>query len=111
MASLSRCAILGRALVRNISSAFSMLSTPPSPAEWGWGYQSAGPSSTPTGAGCGQTQTSLEAPYFSSPCLARKGAYEFSSSGSSEWRAARRHMRGVFAPLVNEGSGLFDYDG
>jgi hypothetical protein len=31
-----------------------------------------GPSSTPTGAGCGQMQTSPEAPYFSSPCPARK---------------------------------------
>ena len=71
--SLWQCAIPGRASIRNISSAFSMLSTPRSPAEWGWGCRSAGLSSTPTGAGCGQTQTSLEAPYFSSPCPARKG--------------------------------------
>jgi hypothetical protein len=56
-----RQAILGRALIRNISNAFSMLSTPRSPAEWGWGSRSAGPSLTPAGAGCGQTQTSLEA--------------------------------------------------
>jgi hypothetical protein len=45
----------------DISNAFSMLSTPRSPAEWGWGSRSAGPSLTPVGAGCGQTQTSLEA--------------------------------------------------
>ena len=59
MASSSRYAILGRGLIRNMSSAFSTLSTPRNPAEWGWGYRSAGPSSTRTGGGCGQTQMSL----------------------------------------------------
>jgi C4-dicarboxylate-specific signal transduction histidine kinase len=87
----------GPGLIRNISSAFSTLSTPPSPAEWGWGCRSAGPSSTPTGADCGQAQTSLEAPYFSSPCPARKGAHEFSLGCSPEWRAARRHRMRCFS--------------
>ena len=94
MAFSSRCAILGRALIRNISSAFSMLSTPRSPAVWGWGCQSAGPSSMPMAAGSGQTQMSLEAPHFSSPCPARKEAHEFSLDDSPEWRAARRHRQG-----------------
>mgnify|MGYP003694105677 CR=1 FL=1 len=53
-ASSWQCAILGRASIRNISSAFSRLSTPRRPAGWGWGYRSAGRSSMPTGAGCGQ---------------------------------------------------------
>ena len=44
MASLSRCAILGRASVRTISSASSRLSTPRSPTELAWGCRSAGPS-------------------------------------------------------------------
>ena len=56
----SRCAILARALIRNISSAFSTLSTPRSPAGWGWGCRSAGPSSKLMAAGCGLTQTSPE---------------------------------------------------
>jgi C4-dicarboxylate-specific signal transduction histidine kinase len=56
----------------NISSAFSRLSTPRSPAEWGWGYQSADPSSTPMEADCGRKQMSLEAPHFSSHYPARK---------------------------------------
>jgi signal transduction histidine kinase len=38
----------------------------------GWGCQSVGRSSTPTGVGCGQTQTRLEALYFVSPCPARQ---------------------------------------
>ena len=75
-ASLWQCAIPGRALIRNISSAFSRLSTPRSPAEWGWGCRSAGPSSMPMGAGCGQRRMNLAAPYFSSPCPARKGTHE-----------------------------------
>ena len=41
-------------------------------AGWEWGCRSAGPSSMPTAAGCGQTRMSLAAPYFSSPCPARK---------------------------------------
>jgi PAS fold/Histidine kinase-, DNA gyrase B-, and HSP90-like ATPase/His Kinase A (phospho-acceptor) domain len=45
---------------------------------WGWGYRSAGPSSTLTGADCGQRPMSLEARYFSSPCLARKQTHECS---------------------------------
>ena len=49
------CAIPGRALIRTISIAFSRLSTPRSPAEWGWDCRSAGRSSMPMGAGCGQT--------------------------------------------------------
>ena len=49
-----QCAIPGRALIRNTSSASSRLSTPRSPAEWGWGCRSAGLSSMPMGAGCGQ---------------------------------------------------------
>ena len=88
---------LGRASIRNISSAFSMLSTPRSPVELGWGCRSAGPSSTHTEAGCGLTQTSLEAPYFGSACPARKGTHEFSLGGSSEWRAARRHRTRCFS--------------
>jgi C4-dicarboxylate-specific signal transduction histidine kinase len=63
----------------------------------GWGCRSAVPSSVPTGARCGQTQTSLKAPYFSSPCPARKGAHEFSSRGSSGWRAAPRHRIRCFS--------------
>jgi hypothetical protein len=57
---------------RNISSAFSRLFTPRSPAEWGWGCRSAGPSSMPMGAGYGEMRTSLAAPYLSLPCPARK---------------------------------------
>jgi C4-dicarboxylate-specific signal transduction histidine kinase len=51
---------------------FLMPSTPRNPAAWGWGCRSAGRSSMPTGAGCGQMPTCLEARYFSSPCRARK---------------------------------------
>ncbi len=47
--------------------------------------------------GCGLTQTSLEALFFSSPCRARKGAHEFSSGGSPEWRAARKHRMRCFS--------------
>src|SRR5262249_47488421 len=41
-------------------------------AAWGWGCRSAGRSSTPMGAGCGQMRTDSAAPYFSSPCRALK---------------------------------------
>ena len=81
MAFSSRCAILGRALIRSISTAFLMLSTLRSPAVWGWGCQSAGPSLKPMAAGSGRAQMSLEAPHFSSPCLARKDTHEFSLGG------------------------------
>jgi hypothetical protein len=37
------------ALIRNIWSAYSMLSTPRSPAAWGWGCRFAAPSSMPMG--------------------------------------------------------------
>ena len=60
-----------QALTRTISSAYSKRSTPPSPAEWGWGCRFAGRSSTPTGGACGRRQTSPEAPSFSSPCRVR----------------------------------------
>jgi hypothetical protein len=41
--------------IRTISIAFSRLSTPRSRAAQGWDCRSAGRSSVPTGAGCGQT--------------------------------------------------------
>ena len=53
MRSLWQCAIQGRVLSQTISSVFSRLSTPRSPTASGWGCRSAGPSSTPMGAGCG----------------------------------------------------------
>src|ERR1700741_2390014 len=71
--SWGRGGVLGRGSIRKISSAFSTLSTPRKPAGWGWGYRSAGRLSMLTGAGCGRAQMSLEAPYFSSSCLTRKG--------------------------------------
>jgi len=42
------------ASLRNISSAFSIPSTPQNPAEQEWGCRFASLSSTPMGAGCGQ---------------------------------------------------------
>jgi PAS domain S-box-containing protein len=57
--SLWQCTIPGRASIRNISSAFSIPSTPQSPAEQGWGSRLAGLSSTPMGAGCGQRRMNL----------------------------------------------------
>jgi hypothetical protein len=62
----------GPVSIQTILSAFSRLSTPRNPTESGWGCRSAVPSSMPMGAGCGQMRTNLEAPYFSSPCRARK---------------------------------------
>ena len=38
-----------------------------------------------------ETQTSPEAPHFSSSCRARKVSHEFSSRGAPNSRAARRH--------------------
>lgn len=53
MAFSGQSAILDRASPRSISTVFLRLSTPRSPAEWEWGYQSAGPSSMPTGSAVG----------------------------------------------------------
>src|SRR6516162_1690884 len=71
-APLSQWAIPGRVSIRRIWSAFSRPSTPRNQVEREWGCRSAGRSSTPMGAGCGQMRTSLAAPYFSSPCPAPK---------------------------------------
>src|SRR6185312_837549 len=68
MVSSRQCAILGRALIRNVLSAFSKLSTPPSPAEWEWGFRFADLLSLPMAAACGQRRMNLAARYFSSPC-------------------------------------------
>src|SRR5258706_5777778 len=74
MACSPRCAIQGRALIRNVSSACSSPSTRPSPAEWGWGCRSAGPSSMPMAAGCGQMRLNHRAPCSSSPYQPSKGS-------------------------------------
>jgi hypothetical protein len=63
--------------------------TPRSPAARGWGCRFAGLSSTPMGAGCGQRQMNLTAPYFNSPCPPYRWDHEFSSSvHSPDVRAA-----------------------
>src|SRR5258707_4954784 len=64
-----QCAILGRALIRNVSIAFSRLSTPRSQAEWGWGCRSAGRLSKRITDACGPAQTCPAAPHLNSPCL------------------------------------------
>jgi len=56
----------------NSSIAFSIPSTPQSPAEQGWGWRSAGPSSMPMAADYGQRRTNLAAPYFGSPSRREK---------------------------------------
>src|SRR5580704_5716422 len=72
MASSSRFAIPAQASIRSVSSAFSRLSTPRSPAEWGWGCRFAGPSSKPMGAACGRIRINLEALLFGSHSRVRK---------------------------------------
>jgi hypothetical protein len=74
-ASAWRCAIPDPASTPGISSAFSRLSTARSPAEPGWDSRSAGPSSTPTRAGCGPRRTNLAARCFSSRCPAHKDIF------------------------------------
>src|ERR1700747_2347919 len=81
MRSWSRCVILGRELIRNISNAFSTPSIPPSLAEWGWASRFAAPSSTHMGDGCGQLRMNLGAPHFSSPCRQENRIYEFPAAG------------------------------
>ena len=89
--SLWQCTIPGRASIRNISSAFSIPSTPQSPAEQGWGCRFAGLSSTAMGAGCGQRRMNLAGRYFSSPCRRPRRTHELSSIGVPGCRAERRH--------------------
>jgi PAS domain S-box-containing protein len=51
----------GAVVAMHISIAFSIPSTPQSPAARGWGCRSAGRSSTPMAAGCGRSRTNLAA--------------------------------------------------
>jgi C4-dicarboxylate-specific signal transduction histidine kinase len=67
-------AVHDSASIRNISIAFSIPSTPQSPAEQGWGCRFAGQSLKPMAAGCGQRRMNLAVRYFSSPCLPRSPA-------------------------------------
>jgi light-regulated signal transduction histidine kinase (bacteriophytochrome) len=90
-ASSSRCVILGQALIRNVASTFSTLSTRQNPAASGWDCRSAGPSSAPMEAGYGSRRINLSALYLSLSYPSWKGIHEFSSSWSPEWRAARTH--------------------
>src|SRR5262249_60011096 len=70
-------------------SAFSRHSTLPNLAEREWGCRSAGRSSTPMEAGCGQMRTNLAAPFSNSPCPAPKASSQipFSRFRGRESRA------------------------
>jgi PAS domain S-box-containing protein len=63
--------------------------TPRRPTVSGRGYRFAGPSSTPMGAGYGQSRMSHAAPYFSSPCLPCRWDLEF---GAKRSVAGKQHL-------------------
>jgi hypothetical protein len=87
---LWKCAIRDRASIGIVPSGFLNPSTRRRPAESGWGWRSAVPSSSPTGVGCGWTLMSLKAPYSGSPCRQQSRPMDLSWRLHG-WTTERRH--------------------